>query len=97
MSLKKMTESFVLTYDFEQVLAENEQLKKRMAELGRPTPLADPEEAWDDIKLAEMIMSDCGISCDFEPLKQRIAKRIAKHVAAKTKALTPSTEPSSNP
>ena len=43
-----------------------------------------PEEAWDDIKLAEMIMSDCGFSSRYAPLKERIAKRIAKHVAAKT-------------
>ncbi len=43
-----------------------------------------PDEAWDDIKLAEMIMSDCGFSSRYAPLKERIAKRIAKHVAAKT-------------
>lgn len=92
MSLKEQTETFVLTYDYEQLLAENERLKERVAELERLAPIADPEEAWDDIKLAEMIMSDCGFSCDYAPLKDRIAKRIAKHVAAKAKALTPSNE-----
>lgn len=54
-------------------------------------PIAQDEqdEAWDDIELAEMIMSDCGISSNYEPLKDRIAKRIAKHVAAKINDLTP--------
>lgn len=42
------------------------------------------DESWDDIKLAEMLMSDCGFSSRYAPLKERIAKRIAKHVAAKT-------------
>lgn len=39
MSLKEMTETFVLTYDFEQLLAENESLKKRVAELEVLTPM----------------------------------------------------------
>lgn len=47
------------------------------------------DEAWDDIELAEVIMSDCGASSHYEPLKERIAKRIAKHVAAKINDLAP--------
>ena len=44
-----------------------------------PVP-AEIEESADDHQLAETIMSDCGVSSNFEVLKERIAKRIARRV-----------------
>lgn len=59
-----------------------------------PAEESEAEESYQDIALAEMIMSDCGHSSDYTPLRDRIAKRIAKYVAERIEALeAPKTTP----
>lgn len=72
MDLKEMTETFVLTYDHEQLLAENERLKKRIAELERISPMAEPchhhqAEATGMYEPFDVACKKCGAFCTDEP------------------------------
>ena len=55
------------------------------------TALTEP--AWDATKLAEMVLSDCGISSDHTRLLERVAGRIEVHVQDRIKRLQALTKP----
>lgn len=75
MSLKDIIETFVLTYDHEQLLEENELLKKRITELERTAPMADHchhrAEATGMYEPFDMACKKCGAFCTDEPSNAR--------------------------
>ena len=79
MKLKEMTETFVLTYDHEQLLAENERLKKRVEELERLAPMAakcqHQAEATGMYEPFDMACKKCGSFCTDETPNAEVTGR----------------------
>lgn len=79
MDLKEMTETFVLTYDHEQLLAENERLKNRVAELERIVPIGGlcqrQTEATGMYEPFDMACKKCGSFCTDEPPNAALTRR----------------------
>lgn len=57
-------------------------LREALEQCAQNTEDEDPSDA--SMKLAEMILSDCGCSSNYTPLLERVAKRIDRHVATAT-------------